>query len=86
MLRTVTLKSWFSDPGIIRQKHQFRTPHITSFASKLIDVLSHSGFRVTHALPKIYGLFNQFNVIGGMNYTSKNPECLTINIRTHAIP
>ena len=23
MLGTVTMKSWFSDPGIIRQKHQF---------------------------------------------------------------
>ena len=53
MLGTVTLKSWFSDPGIIRQKHQFSyTPYITSLASKLIDVLSHSGHRVTLALPK----------------------------------
>ena len=49
MLGTVTLKSWFSDPG---------TPHITSLASKLIDVLSHSGHRVTLALPKNYGVFN----------------------------
>ena len=55
MLGTVTLKSWFSDPGIIRQIH---TPHITSLASKLIDVLSHSGHRVTLALPKNYSVFN----------------------------
>ena len=53
MLGTVTLKSWFSDPGIIRQNINFRIPHIISLASKLIDVLSHSGHRVTLVLPKI---------------------------------
>ena len=68
----------FSDRNI-----NFRTPHITSLASKLIDVLSHSGDRVTLALAKIYGVFNYINVI--MNYTPKNLECHTINIRTHAI-
>ena len=52
MLGTVTLKSWFSDPGMIRQNINFCTPHITSLALKLIDVLFHSGHRVTLALPK----------------------------------
>ena len=52
MLGTVTLKSWFSDPVIIRKKHQSLYTHIASLASKLINVLSHSGHRVTLALPK----------------------------------
>ena len=49
---TVTLKSLFSDPGIIRQKHQFSyTPYYFT-CIELIDVLSHSGHRVTLALLK----------------------------------
>ena len=53
MLGTLTLKSWFSDPGIVSDKSiNFQTPHITSLASKLIEVLSHLGHRVTLALPK----------------------------------
>ena len=52
MLGTVTLKSWCSDPGIIRQTHPFLYTPYYLLISKLTDVLSHSGHRVTLVVPK----------------------------------
>ena len=58
MLGTVTLKIGSRTQVLSDKNINFRTSHITSLASKLIDVLSHSGHRVTLALPKKYGVFN----------------------------
>ena len=52
MLGTVTLKFGSRIQVLSNKNINFRTPHIISLASKLIDVLSHSGHRVTLALSK----------------------------------
>ena len=52
ILGTVTLKSWFLNPGIIKQKYPFSYSPYYSLTSKLIDVLSHSGHSITLVLPK----------------------------------
>ena len=70
LLGTVTLKSWFSNPGIIKQKHPFSyTPYKALLFTyiKTIDVLLHSGYRVTPVLPEILWCIYVI-----MNYTSKN--------------
>ena len=52
MLGTVTLKFGSRIQVLSYKNINFRTPHITSLALKLTDVLSHSGHRVTLVLPK----------------------------------